>query len=55
MIGLGERGADAACEPHGILRRFEILGDDGKLVAAKAPDQIDLAHTLFQPRRDFGE
>jgi hypothetical protein len=55
MVGLGERGANAACEPHGILRRFEILGDNGELVAAEAPDEIDLAHTLLQPGRDLGQ
>ncbi len=46
MIGLTERGADAAGEPHGVLRRFEILGDDGKLVTAQAADEIDFAGAL---------
>jgi hypothetical protein len=41
MIGGAERRADAAGETHGVLGRFEILRDDGELVAAKAPDEID--------------
>ena len=55
MIGLAERGADAAREPHGILRRVDVLGDDGKLVAAQPADQVDFAHALLEPRRDLGE
>lgn len=37
MIGLSERGADAAGKPHGILRRIEILGHDGEFVATYLP------------------
>jgi len=55
MIGRAERVADSAREPHGILGRIEILGDDGELVAAEAPDEINLAHTLLQPGRDLGQ
>ena len=55
MIGLAERGADAARKPHGVLRRLEVLGDDGELVAAEPPDEIDLAHAFLQPRRDLRE
>ena len=55
MIGLAERGADAAGEPHGVLRRIEILGDNGELVTAQAADEIDLAGALFESGRDFGE
>jgi hypothetical protein len=55
MIGLGERRADAARKPHGVLRRCEILGDDGELVPAQPADEVDLAHAFLQSRRDLGE
>jgi hypothetical protein len=55
MIGLSERGADAAGKPHGILRRIEILGHDGEFVATQPADEIDLAGALLQPRRHLGE
>jgi hypothetical protein len=54
-ISLAERGEDAPREPHGVLRRVDVLGDDSKLVAAETADEIDVAHALLDawraPRR----
>ena len=54
-IGLAERRADPPRQAHGIVRRLEILGDDGELIAAKPADEIGLAHILAKPRGDLGE
>ena len=55
VVGLAESGADPSREPHGVLRCGEILGDDGKLIAAQAADQVRLADAFLEARRDLCE
>ena len=55
VVRLGKRRASTPRQPHGIVGCLEIFGNDGKLVAAKTPDKVRLAHGLLEPRRHLGK